>query len=374
MAVFFRCCILLVSSALLLTSCSGLTLPRLEWDEQRNDPSVPLRVKLELDSSVRQAAFPYNDACGNPQVFQVGSQLSHMLREDSEKIFQQVVTQDDLQVGNFVDATLHYTVLTKSYNLAIPRLESWSEYPANATLRIRAFLREKRTGKEVYSEIFEGHGDWKVSTDDAGNDCEPIGIGIPIDETLEAISDELVKTMRNSGRLQLAASQLVEQRQLVAGGAPQPLSSSPPIPVAAPNPSTSTSPLVHERGTPAVQFRTKLVDANRNLVLEGGEAVKLLLEVHNVSHAPISSAYVELRGTPVLVEAFKRVVSLPVPLGMLKVGEKRTAEIRGRLPRIRKQLNGELIIGIILSEGLPPSTHSILAEITPFRASKKTRK
>ncbi len=356
---------------LFLSGCSQITLPRLEWEDQKKDPSVPLRVKLELDSSVQQAAFSYNDACGNPQAFQVGNQLSQMLIDDSKKVFQEVVDQEGQQLGNYVDAVLQYTVLEKRYDLNIPRLESDAEYPAKASLRVRALLKDVRTGKELYAETFEGHGDWKVSTDDGGKDCEPIGVGIPIDEALEAISDKLVDLLRESGRLQIAASKLVSQRQQVPGGLAKPTYpnvglSTTPLPTANPiSPIPTTPRAVQPVSTPSVQFRTKLVDANRNLVLEGGEAIKLLLEVRNVSDSTIPSAYVELRGTPVLLEAFKRVVSLPVALGSLKAGEKRTAEIRGRLPRINKRINGELVVGIILSEGLPPGTYSILAEITP---------
>jgi hypothetical protein len=37
---------------------------------------------------------------------------------------------------------------------------------------------------------------------------------------------------------------------------------------------------------------------------------------------------------------------------------------------VKETLKGELIIGNILSEGLPPGTHSILAEIQPGPPSK----
>ena len=55
---------------------------------------------------------------------------------------------------------------------------------------------------------------------------------------------------------------------------------------------------------------------------------------------------------------------------VVQAGEKRTAEVRGRLGKIQKTIQGELIIGIIVSEGLPPGTHSIRTEIQP-RPSRK---
>ncbi len=378
-SLHFKFCVFLFGLLVLLSSCSKIVLPRLEFEDEKKDPSVPIRVKLELDSSVQQAAFSYNDACGAPKVYQVGTQLSQMLFEDSQKIFQQVVDREDLTLGNYVDAILQYTVLERTYDLNIPRLESDAEYPAKATLRIRAILKENGTGKELYAETFKGHGDWKVGTDEGGKDCEPIGVGIPIDEAIDEISDKLVDKLRESGRLQIAAQNLVAQRQQGPAGVAQPTYPNPGLSTSAtgtlptraqPAPLSSVSPV----SEPSVQFRTKFVDANRNLVIEGGEAVKLLLQIQNVSDSTIPSAYVELRGTPVLIQAFKRVVSLPVPLGSLKPGEKRTAEIRGRLPLIKKKSNGELIVGIILSEGLPPGTHTIRAEIHPGLRSKSPKK
>jgi hypothetical protein len=372
-----------MAMVLVVSSCSNyeVALPRLEWEGRKKDPSVPLRVRLELDSSVQQAAFSYKDACGKEAVFQFGPKLSQMLLEDSKQVFQQVVDRQDPTFDQFADAVLQYTILESHYEIPIPRMESWAEYPANAMLRIRAVLREAQTGKEMYAETFEGHGRFRVSTDWDGNECTPIGIGIPVNRALDNISNELLSTMRDSGRIEVASVQLVAKRQQVlAGGVPQPTYPIPPLsaPVvgggANPTPPSTPSAPVQDHVTPSVQFRTKLVDANRNLVLEGGEALKLLLEIQNVSDSTIPSAYVELRGTPVLIEAFKRVVSIPVPLGSLKAGEKRTAEIRGRLPRIKKKRSGELIVGIILSEGLPPGIHSIRAEIIPGPASQKRKR
>lgn len=359
-----------------LSACSEITLPRLKWEDDNRDPSVPLRVRLEMDSSVKQAAFSYNDACGKEAAFEFGPQLSQMLLEDSQKVFQQVVERDDQALGSVVDAVLQYTVLEEKYDLTIPRMESDAEYPANATLRIRISLAEARTGKELYAENFEGHGRFRVTTEWDGNECTPVGIGIPINRALDEISDKMVDALRESGRLQIAAQQLVVQRQSAAGGVPQPFSPTAPIGAQVPGgyptqPIPVSPPVVQQAAIPSVQFRTKLVDANRNLVLESGEAVKLLLEIQNVSDSTIPSAYVELRGEPVLIEAFTRVVSIPVPLGSLKPGEKRTAEIRGRVPLVKKRSRGELIVGIILSEGLPPGIHSIRVEITPKRPSKK---
>ncbi|GJL66258.1 MAG: hypothetical protein NPIRA05_12290 [Nitrospirales bacterium] len=120
---------------------------------------------------------------------------------------------------------------------------------------------------------------------------------------------------------------------------------------------------------PSLSFRTKLQDANDNLVLEGGENVILQIETTNVGTTPLPSAYVELRGSQAIVDAFSVVTTLPIAIGPLQAGESKTTEVRGRMPATVEQENGELEVSISLSHGIPPGAHTILASIQPGTSS-----
>jgi hypothetical protein len=194
---------------------------------------------------------------------------------------------------------------------------------------------------------------WTPELSSQSTSCSTTQLDGAVEAAAETLAKEMASLMPNLGQQQVAS----------------------PTGNAFPGPSirpTAPPAPVQQVIAPSVQFRTKLVDANRNLILEAGETIVLLIETTNVSDSTIASAYVELRGTPVLVDAFKRVAPIPVPIGSLKAGEKRTAEIRGRLGQVKEPTSGELIIGIIVSEGLPPGTHSIRTEIQPGPARKKS--
>ena len=133
--------------------CSKITLPRLEFEkEQSQDPSIPLRVRVELDPLLREAAFPYTDNCGEPRALTVGKRLSEMLVADTRKVFQEVIEREDPSQGMVADAVLHFAVEEKRYDLAIlGEQKSWTDYPAKATLRVRAVLREAANEEVIFS-------------------------------------------------------------------------------------------------------------------------------------------------------------------------------------------------------------------------------
>ena len=120
---------------------------------------------------------------------------------------------------------------------------------------------------------------------------------------------------------------------------------------------------------PTLSFRTLLKDGNDNLVLEGGENLILQIEVTNESNLPISTAQVELTGTPAIVQAFTQVTPLPIQIGSFQPGEKKTTEVRGRMPFVGSMQKGELIVSVKPKEGSPASSHKILAAIGPGSAS-----
>ena len=91
----------------------------------------------------------------------------------------------------------------------------------------------------------------------------------------------------------------------------------------------------------------------------------LQIEITNTGSAPISSANIDLSGSEPIVQAFSRVTPLPIPIGSLQPGEKKTTEIRGRMPVIKQQERGELIVSVNSADGGPAGSHKILAAIGP---------
>jgi hypothetical protein len=290
------------------------------------------------------------DACGLPYTIPVGGIIANTFLRVGQNRFNGV--QAEPPVGQAQGAPLNgYRIrvdLEKFGFDPVTKTGEETRYNAFVDLNLLA-VYEDSGGTALAQTPLTYHNSvslWTPELTSQSTSCSTT----QLDGVVEAAADTLAKEMAS-----VMPSLWQEQVASPTGNA---FPGAPMRPTAPPAP-------VQQVVTSSVQFRTKLVDANRNLILEAGETIVLLIETTNVSDSTIPSAYVDLRGTPVLVDAFKRVAPIPVPIGSLKAGEKRTAEIRGRLGQIKQTIQGELIIGIMVSEGLPPGTHSIRAEIKP---------
>ena len=343
-------------------ACDKVSVPRLTFDDQR-EPRIPVTVTYAFAPNLVNYTQTVG-GCGLPYTIPVGEIISKTFLKVGQQRFNGVRAEPPIgeAQGAPPDGYRIVVDLNKFGFDPVDRSGQEDRYDVFVDLELHAVYEDAK-GTPLAQSPLTYHQTvrlWVPELTSQSVSCETGQIDGTVEDAAETLAQQMITVLP-----QLA--------QLNAGqqpGNPQPGFPAPATPV----PPTEAPPQPSPVATPSVQFRTKLVDANRNLVLEGGEALILLIETTNVSESTIPSAYIELRGTPVLVEAFKRVAPIPVPVGSLKPGEKRTAEIRGRLGQVTEKIQGELIIGIILSEGLPPGTHSIRAEIQPGPTAKKPTK
>lgn len=321
--------------------------------EEHSEPRLPMPVTYAFSPTLVNYSQTI-DGCGLSYTIPVGQIITNTFLRVGQDRFNGVRAEPP--VGQAQGAPLNgYRVTVNLNHFEFdPGTRSGEEdrYIAKVNLNLLA-VYEDSSGTALAQTPLTYHESvslWTPALTSQSSSCATDAI----DEAVETAAETLAKEMAN------LMPRLSQPAQL------QPSSPNSPQVTA-----TQTQAPLPQALTPAVQFRTKLVDANRNLILEGGETIVLLIETTNISATDIPSAYVEIRGTSILVEAFKRVAPIPVPLGSLKAGEKRTAEIRGRLGSVSKASQGELIIGIIVSEGLPPGTHTIRTEIQPHPSRKK---
>ena len=351
---------------LIVVACDKITLPRMAFDTE-DEPRLPVTITYAFDHNLLNYTHTV-DACGLPYTIPVGQIIAKTFFNVGQDRFDGVRAEPPIGQAQGAPPNGYRIVLSLNHFGFDPVNKTGEEdrYIARIDLKMQA-IYEDAQGIALAKSPLTYHQ--KVSLWIPALSSQSISCSTgPLDGTVEDAAETLAKDMIGVIPQLAKATQFPVAPQPPTG---QPVPSQPsfpnqtfPVPYTSPpSPQTITEP--------SVQFRTKLVDANRNLILEGGEVVVLLVETTNVSHATIPSAYIELRGNPILIEAFKRVAPVPVPIGALKPGEKRTTEIRGRMPQVRGKTNGELIIGIILSEGLPPGTHTILLEIQPPLSQKR---
>jgi len=347
---------------LVLSACDKISLPRLGYESEQ-ETRLPLNITYAFSNNLLQYTHSVG-ACGLPYSIPVGNLIAKTFMQMGLRQFQTIQAEPPVGEAKGISPDGYRIVLSldKFGYDPVDRSGQEDRYDVFVDLQLHAVYEDSKGTPLAQSPLtyHETVRLWVPELSSQSVSCHTGQLDGLVEDAAETLAKQMVSVLPG-----LAPIKAGQQPGTTQAGFPAP---SAQIPAAA------VPPPAQPVASPTVQFRTKLVDANRNLVLEGGEALVLLIETTNVSESTIPSAYVELRGTPVLVEAFKRVAPIPVPIGSLKPGEKRTAEIRGRLGQVTEKMQGELIIGIILSEGLPPGTHTILAEIQPGPTARKPTK
>ena len=334
---------------LVFSACDTISIPRLSF-EDKPEPRLPMAVTYAFSPRLINYSQTV-DACGLPYTIPVGEIIARTFLKVGQDRFNGVQAEPPVGQANGAPPDGYRVNVDLNQFGFDPLTGTGQEDRFNAIVDLNLLaVYENSSGASLAQTPLTYHQTIRLWTPALTSQSSSCATGA-IDGAVETAAETLAKEM---------ASVMPRLNQPAQASPTQPGGVTTQTPAPVPQPITS-----------AVQFRTKLVDANRNLVLESGEAIVLLIETTNVSDTDIPSAYVELRGTELLIDAFKRVAPIPIPLGALKSGEKRTAEIRGRLGAVSQPSQGELIIGIILSEGLPPGTHSIRTEIQPRSSHKK---
>lgn len=119
-------------------------------------------------------------------------------------------------------------------------------------------------------------------------------------------------------------------------------------------PSASTSP--------DLQYKTTLLDENSNLVLEGGEQVRVRVDVVNTGMSVIENASASLTGTPTIIERFP---SLTLKIPPLQPGQTKSLEFIATLPPTKQAQQAAIQVAVAESGGAAASPQTLSLTIQP---------
>ena len=341
--------LILISSLCLVTN--SCTMPRLFHDDPVEQ--IPIAVTLAFDQGFLDSTMPV-DACGTDYPVKTGQVLSERFLDVSRQSFATVTAQRGNQapapaptpVASQISLTIHLSLIQQKFD-APTRFGEEDTYKADIGFQVLA----------VYSDA-----SGLVLAQRPLTYKERVSIWAPQDTNTSATC----ATGQFEGAVEDAGEELARDMLAII---PALLGQAPPPPTVAQTPMAPTPPQATPGPTPTagptVSFRTLLKDGNDNLILEGGETLVLQIEMTNTGNNPISSANIELSGSEPIVQAFTQITTVPIPIGSLQPGEKKTTEIRGRMPRINQEDRGELIVSITSPEGGPAGSHKIMAAIGP---------
>ena len=342
-----------------------ISLPSLGFgdEEKPKEPAIPISVAYAFDPSVTEATLEIQ-ACDLPYTLNTGEAIVQNFLTLAQETFQSVTaysgTGEAVRVTKPSDLIIQINMVNQVFQ-EVDRMGDEDNYLAHLDFKLQAVFID-RSGAAL-GQI-------------------PLNYGGQVRVWAPAITGQSVTctTGQYDAKINGAAAELAEQLvavvpQVLQDGGTQTLMAqqgrqpafTPSTPRAAPQvaPRFSAPAPAAPGNRPFFTFRTMLKDGNDNLILEGGEAIVLMIEATNLGSTAITTATAKVVGNTTLVDAFSQMTSLPISLGTFQPGETRTTEIRGRMPLNVTAQKAELVIALQLEDGTPIGSHRIVAPLQP---------
>ena len=322
-----------------------------------------------FDPSVAEATLEIQ-ACDLPYTLKTGESIVQSFLTLGHETFQSVTayagTGEAVQTTQPSDLIIQVSMVNQSFQ-AIDRMADEDNYLAYLNFKLQAvFIDRNGAALGQIPLNFEGQVRiWAPALTGQSVSCATGQYDAKINNAAAELAQQLVgvvpQLFKDGGTQPLVAQQGRQPAfsQPTPQFAPQ---ATPQFAAPAPSPAAPGS-------RPFFTFRTMLKDGNDNLILEGGEAIVLIIEATNLGSTVITTAHANLVGNPTLVEAFAQMTPLPISMGTFQPGETRTTEIRGRMPIDVPGQKAELVVSLQLEDGTHIGSHRIVAPLQPGTAA-----
>ena len=344
-------------------------------EEKPKEPAIPISVAYAFDPSVTEATLEIQ-ACDLPYTLKTGESIVQNFLTLGQETFQSVMayagTGEAVQATRPSDLIIQINMVNQTFQ-AVDRMAEEDNYLAYLDFKLQAVFID-RNGAELGQLPLNYGGQvrvWAPAITGQSVTCTTGQYDAKINGAAAELAQQLVgvvpQVLKDGGTQSLMAAQdrqpsfAPPTTQQAPRAAPQ---VAPRFPAPAPAASGSR---------PFFTFRTMLKDGNDNLILEGGEAIVLIVEATNLGGATVTTATANVVGNTTLVKAFAQMTTLPISMGTFQPGETRTTEIRGRMPVDVPGQKAELVVSLQLEDGTHIGSHRIVAPIQPGTAALRSQ-
>lgn len=313
------------------------------------DP-LPYTVTVELPPSITQETLRYTDSCGQPGEIPVGRQVEEALREGARRTFTTVVLPHE-KTGDA--APPHYVMKLDVRDWAFSLDKDALYDRAPAVLRMNAIARMyDEQGTLLRETEFKVNRMERLRLERVGRNCDYI-IDPFIQDTAVELASKVFLDARVAFGEQPSSSPVAQAPQLDSPNLSSTAGSS-----------LGTAP----SGPSSLRFKALLLDENNNLVLEGGEHVRVRIDIVNTGASTVHNASASLTGTPAVIRQFPA-TTLTIP--PLQPGQTKSLEFVATLPPTNKPQQAEIRVSVAESQGsaAPPQTLSLTIQPAGTRAN-----
>jgi caspase domain-containing protein len=303
--------------ALLASGCDKIGYTRAALPDM--GPQLPMSVTLSFDPSLVSAQYTYTDSCSHPgiPVF-LGQVLESALTDAADQTFKTVHLAGKQPGETKSDVQVQIVLQQQGFKMYPGAL--YDRVPAELLLEALVVFRDA-SGKVLREAPL------KVTHRDR--------LFLSVDQKR---CDYLMDPFVQGAAVSVATLFAKASRDLLD-----------------PNGQTAGGP------APALVFKTTVLDENNNALLEGGERVKVRVDLANSGKTPITGIAVTLGGTPTFVAHF------PVPtlaVDALQPGESRSVEFAATLPQSMEGQRAEVAVSVSAASGSSaPAAQTVTAAL-----------
>jgi hypothetical protein len=305
--------------ALLASGCEKIGYTRATLPDM--GPQLPMSVTLTFDPSLVSAQYTYTDACSHPGIpVLLGQVLESALTDAADQTFKTVRLAGKPSGETKSDVTAQIALQQQGFKMFPGAL--YDRVPAELLLEAVVVYRDA-SGK-VLGEI-----PLKVTHRDK--------LFLSVDQRR---CDYLMDPFVNTAAVGMATLFARASRDLLD---PNSQAAVPPAPAS------------------SLAFKTTVLDENGNALMEGGERVKVRVDLTNSGRIPITGIAVTLGGTPAVVAHF---ASPTLTVDALQPGESRSVEFAATLPLSVETQQANLTVAVNAASGASaPAAQTLTAAL-----------
>ncbi len=277
-------------------------------------PRLANSVKLTFDPSFSKLKMQYIDGCNSPHELNVGEEAESIMIDAASQNFTAVTVTGGVPAPIPPDKEI--VVALQRSDLKLWADNVYDRVPADITLETLLTFKDA-TGKELGRQTVSIAHNQRLILEPNNRRCDYGNIREFVHDAGIALSTQFIRTVR---------TQLAAIAPAPVEGAP----AQPVLPMAA----------MQAKGTlSALSFKATVLDENSNLVFEGGERIRVRIDLVNGGEQDLLGVTATLTGTASLLAQFP---THSLAIGRLHPGQSRSIEFAATLPQSVRQQKAEI--------------------------------
>jgi len=304
-------------------------------------PRLANSVMLTFAPSFSNLKMQYIDGCNSQHELNVGKEVESIMIDAASQSFTAMAVTGGIAARFQPDTEIVVTLQRSGLKLWADNV--YDRVPAEITLETLLTFKDA-AGKELGQQTVSTAHNQRLILEPTQRRCDYGNIGEFVHDAGIALSTQFIRAVRT---------------QLASTGGPSPetaaTSSGRPVPPIATIPA---------KGTPSVlSFKATLLDENSNLVFEGGERIRVRIDLVNGGEQDLQGVTAALTGTASVLAQFP---TSSLAVGRLQPGQSRSIEFAATLPQSVQQQKAEIHVAVSDSgTSTQPPTQTLALSIQP---------